>query len=209
MHSPHLETLTEIRNLMERSSRFISLSGLSGIWAGIVALAGAAVAAWYLDLNLTSAQEYAYLQRSNGLNTNFLLFFFADALSVIFVALGGAVYFTTRKARKQGLPVWDNTVRRMLVNLSIPLVTGGLFCLALVLHGYYVLIAPATLIFYGLSLINASKYTLRDLKALGMAEILLGISASFMTGFGLLFWAMGFGVLHIVYGTLMYYKYDR
>ena len=36
-----LEELQHIKRMMERSSRFISLSGLSGIAAGICAIAGA------------------------------------------------------------------------------------------------------------------------------------------------------------------------
>jgi hypothetical protein len=44
---------------------------------------------------------------------------------------------------------------------------------------------------------------------LGICEIGLGLIASIYMGYGLLFWAVGFGVLHIIYGIVMYMKYER
>ncbi len=205
----HLETLHEIRSLMEKSSRFISLSGLSGVFAGIYALIGAAVAANYLNNNMLEPSYYEYLSARGQINSNFVLFFMADALAVLFAAVATCILLTTRKAHKQGLPIWSNTSRRLLISMAIPLAAGGLFCLALLIHHVFALVAPATLIFYGLALINGSKHTLRDVYYLGIFEIILGIIASFFIGYGLLFWAIGFGILHIVYGTLMYFKYER
>ena len=117
--------------------------------------------------------------------------------------------FTLRKAKKQNLNVWDNTTKRMVVSLSIPLVAGGIFCLILIKHQVVGLIAPSTLIFYGLALLNASKYTFNDVKYLGVLEIILGLVSAYYIGRGLLFWAVGFGILHIIYGTVMYFKYDQ
>ena len=116
---------------------------------------------------------------------------------------------TWRSAKKNGQTIWDATAKRMLINLMIPLVTGGFFCMILLMHGLIGLVAPVTLIFYGLALINGSKYTLDDIRYLGICEIILGLLASIFIGYGLLFWAIGFGVLHIVYGMLMYNKYER
>jgi hypothetical protein len=200
-----LKNLADIRSMMERSSRFISLSGLSGIFAGIAALLGAAAAWWYLDMYLDGTE---ILSGRRARNTDHLLFFLVDAFVVVMLALSAGVFFTTCKARKKGLKIWDNTTRRLVVNMAIPLITGGLFCLVLLRHAP-VLIAPATLIFYGLALVNASKYTLDDVRYLGYSQIMIGLTASFLPGFGLLFWAMGFGVMHIVYGWMMYHKYDR
>ena len=207
MNTPEtqLEALHEIRDLMNKSSRFISLSGLSGVFAGIFALLGAAVAFWYLGLSFYEPTNYAYIKDAKS----FVIFFFTDALSVLTASILSSIYFTTRKAKRKGLPQWDNTAKRMLINLLIPLAAGGLFCLALLLHGAVLLVAPATLVFYGLALLNASKYTLHDLHYLALLEISLGIIASFFSGYGLLFWAIGFGVLHIIYGWFMYHKYEN
>jgi hypothetical protein len=202
----HLDTLTEIRDLMNRSSRFLSLSGIGGLWAGTAALVGAAAAAWYLDLALVPG-GYRYLHGLRGADT--VRFLLADAALVFVVALLGNYYYCARRAKRAGIPVWNAAARRLSINMAIPLVSGGIFCAAMLYHGIFGLVAPAMLIFYGLAVINASKYTLGDVRYLGLAEIGLGIIASFYVGYGLLFWALGFGVAHLVYGVLMWYKYER
>lgn len=208
--SKHLKTLTEIRSLMERSSRFISLSGLSGVFAGIFALIGAIAAYNYLNLSLSSQDYYKYATNETGeINIHFYSFFFTDAICVLIASLAIGSILTIRKAKQKGQSVWDATSKRLLFNMLIPLVAGGLFCLVLLYHGLVALIAPATLLFYGLSLLNASKYTLNDIRYLGICEIILGLIASVYLGYGLLFWAVGFGLLHIIYGTVMYYKYEK
>jgi hypothetical protein len=210
-HEKHFEALQDIRSMMERSSRFISLSGLSGVSAGMFALLGAAAVYWYLQI-VPFDQKRIYYQLARNTERwgmDYISFFVLDAAIVLLLALAGGVFFTTRKARRKGLKIWDQVTRRLLINLLLPLFTGGVFCLALFYHGYIGLIAPATLIFYGLALLNASKYTFNDIRYLGLSEILLGSVALFLLGYGLEFWAIGFGVLHIVYGSLMYFKYER
>ena len=205
-NNQHLDTLTEIRSLMEKSSRFISLSGLSGIFAGIFALIGAVIAYRYIE----SVQHYDYAYLMSGkMNAEFYLFFFLNASFVLLASLAFGSFFTIRKAKKNNQSIWSSTSKRLLINLMIPLATGGLFCLILLQHGLIGLIAPATLIFYGLALLNASKYTLNDIRYLGIFEIILGLVGSFYIGYGLLFWAIGFGILHIIYGSVMYFKYEK
>ena len=200
-----LATLHEIRSIMDRSSRFISLSGLSGVFAGLFALAGAAVVKWHLSQN-----NILYRDTYNiSLNWNTIVFLLTVAGLVLLLAIGSAIYFTYRKARKNNHRIWDSKSQRLLINLAIPLAVGGVFCAILLYHGIVYLVAPAMLIFYGLALVNGSKYTLRDIYYLGLSEIALGLFAAVFIGFGLLSWAVGFGVLHIVYGTLMYFKYER
>lgn len=206
----HLETLTEIRTLMERSSRFISLSGLSGVFAGVFALIGTAAAYIYLNISIGTPGYYENAIRENGaLNADFFAFFFTDAIGVLIASLTVAFILTIRNARLKGHSIWDATAKRLIINMMIPLIAGGLFCLILLYHGLVGLVAPAMLLFYGLSLLNASKYTLNDIRYLGICEIALGLLASIYIGYGLLFWAFGFGILHIIYGLVMYNKYER
>ena len=200
-----LETLNEIRNIMDRSSRFISLSGLSGIFAGLSALAGAAVVKWYFirhDINY-----------SENLGSHFtlgdLIFVLTVAVTVLIIAFCAAVYFTARNARKKNHRTWDNQSKRLLLNLSIPLATGGAFCAIFIYHDILYLVAPAMLVFYGLALLNGSKYTFGDIRYLGILEIIMGLFASIFVGYGLILWTVGFGLLHIVYGALVYFKYER
>ncbi len=196
--------LNEIKGYMQRSTRFISLSGLSGVFAGIYALLGAALS--YFTVMQT--REYNPEPTTN-LNQENLLSLITIALSVLILSLFTAYFLTKRNAKKHNQKIWDTTSKRMLINLLIPLITGGLFALMLVYQKHYALIAPSLLIFYGLSLINGSKYTLHDIRGLGFCEIALGLLAMLFYGNDLLFWSIGFGALHIVYGALMYWKYER
>lgn len=200
-----LAALNEIRNIMDRSSRFISLSGISGISAGLTALAGAALVMWYLnEHNLTYRESYG-----TTLNQEAILFLLTVAVVVLVVAIWLASFFTVRRALRNNQRIWDGKSQRLLVNLAIPLATGGIFCAVLLYHAVFYLVAPAMLVFYGLALINGSKYTFNDLRYLGFCELALGLVSSFFVGYGLLSWAIGFGVLHIVYGALVYFKYER
>ncbi|GHA56262.1 hypothetical protein [Pontibacter akesuensis] len=200
-----LATLHEIRNIMDRSSRFISLSGLSGVAAGVSALAGAAVVKWYLVTHNVKYSQYL----GQDLSRETVVFLVSVAALVFILALAAATYFTARNAKKKSHRVWDSKSERMLVNLFIPLAAGGVFCGALVYHNLLYFVAPAMLIFYGFALLNASKYTLSDIRYLGICELILGLLASFFIGYGLLAWTVGFGMLHVVYGTLVYVKYER
>ena len=197
------EDLQHIRQMMERSSRFISLNGLSGVAARIFALIGAAVAYCFFqqyEIDYFSGGRYVY---SYELELKLLIL----AIVILILAVGSGIVFTIQKSKKNGLKIWTSTTKKLLVQLLVPLAAGGLFCLALFYHGLFGLIAPATLVFYGLALINAARYTFSDIQYLGYCELFLGIVSSFIPGYGLVFWALGFGVLHIVYGLLMYKKY--
>jgi len=208
----HLEAIQDIRQMMKKSTRFLSLSGLSGIFAGIYALIGAYVSSLILSNFAHSYQED--IVRGNEMGTHEMVYglyvdFILIAIAVLAFSIVTAYYFSNRKAKKDGHHLFDHTAIRVLINLAIPLVAGGVFCLALLFHGAIVYIAPAMLLFYGLALINASKYTYDDIRYFGICEVVLGLINAFNLGNGLLYWSLGFGVLHIVYGATMWYKYER
>ncbi|MCR8561273.1 hypothetical protein KXD93_26710 [Mucilaginibacter sp. BJC16-A38] len=197
--------LASIRSLMERSSKFISLSGLSGILAGIYALIAAGLA--YSIVYSGSSRIYTSLNLHTDPVPLYDLIAIASLTLLLSVITG--VILTTKKAKRKGQPVWGKTSRALLFHMATPLVTGGIVILIFIFRGYYGIVGPTSLIFYGLSLVGASNFTFTMVKYLGLCEIILGLIAACLPGYGLLFWAIGFGVLHIVYGSLMYLKYDR
>ena len=203
MNQKHQEDLSHIRSMMERSSRFISLSGLSGVFAGLSALIGGLYVHQLFKANGLDYFDGEYKLYSVDLVSELVFI----ALIILFFALTFGIFFTIRKSRKYSLPIWTNATKKMLINLAIPLVVGGVFCLALLYHQIYVLVAPATLLFYGLALINAEKYTFSDIKYLGFCELALGCVSLFFLGYGLVFWIIGFGILHILYGLIVFKKY--
>jgi hypothetical protein len=194
--------------MMEKSTRFLSLSGLSGIFVGVVALLGAAIAQYFYTDMITTRTAMTYRGDARDLVAAVQTNLFLIAASVLVIALVGGYYFTAKKAKKQGQKIWTKTSKDLLINLFVPLAVGGLFCLLLIDHHAYGFVAPAMLIFYGLALFGSSRFTFDDIRWLGISEIALGLIAMFFLGHGLLFWTLGFGVLHILYGASMYFKYD-
>lgn len=201
----YLQDISEIRNIMDRSSRFISLSGLSGILAGVYCLIGAWMAYRTIYFDTSTLGSYKNLVISFEAVQRLL----AIASAVIVLSAITGIVLSVRKARKSQDNVWNSSSKRLVINFMIPLATGGLFILFLIEKEMLGLIAPLTLIFYGLACVNASKYTIGDVRYLGLTMIGLGLLSTWFLGYGLLFWALGFGVCHILYGSIMYYKYDR
>lgn len=197
----YLKDISEIKNLMNKSSRFISLSGLSGVLAGIYALVGAAAAYW-LVINHSAGKLYIF----HG-----WVFWTCMAILAMIAVLSAitGIILTTRKAKQNNEKIWDNSSRRLLFNFLIPLVVGGIYCLIILDQGRYGQTGGLMLIFYGLALVSASKYSIGDIKYLGYIEIILGLIASYYPGSGFWLWVIGFGIMHIIYGAWMHFKYDR
>ncbi len=198
-NNDYLKDITEIKTLMNKSSRFISLSGLAGILAGVYALIGASIA---YGVVRNSARGYLILD-----GYEFRLCLLILVLVLVF-SVGTAIYLTTKKAKKNGEKIWDNASKRLVINFLIPFLTGAAYILIILSQGKYGLTGALMLIFYGLALVNASKYSIGTIRYLGLTEITLGLLAALLPGYGFWFWVIGFGVMHIVYGIWMYFKYD-
>jgi hypothetical protein len=205
----YLEDLRIIKKVMEESSRFLSLSGLSGVFAGLIALFGAAVAV-LIFLNGRIILPARFSDGFIGQEIqNLRIKLIADAILVLVLAIGISFYFSHRKSVKKGLKMWTPVSKRFIMNFLIPLITGGLFILILYFHYNWYLIIPAMLVFYGLALVGAGKFTYSEVSYLGVLEVITGLTAAIFPAFGILFWCFGFGVLHITYGLIMYRKYEE
>jgi hypothetical protein len=210
---PPLETIQDIKRMMERSSRFISLSGWSGVSAGVCAIIGAWAGHQRISQYIHGYKGVIdYEHRDHAITNGSLDLMFDLAIIAVVTFLAAFVssfLFTYIRSRKQGVPIWGRTVQRLAWNTILPMAVGGLFILRAITWGYFELVAPGCLIFYGLALVNASKYTLGEIRYLGYGQLVLGILNLWFVGAGLYFWAIGFGILHIIYGTMMWWKYER
>ncbi|MBQ4805069.1 hypothetical protein J8L88_19550 [Aquimarina sp. MMG015] len=196
----YLKDITEIKDMMNKSSRFFSLSGLSGILAGGYAIIGAAIAYYLVSI---SGIDYVIAE---GKIFNYILI---DLVAVALLSIITGIILSNRKAKQNNETLWNGTSKRLLTAFLIPLVTGGIFIIIKVYNHHYGLTGSLMLIFYGLALVNASKYTIGNVKYLGYAEIILGLVCSVFPNYGFWFWVLGFGIMHIVYGSLIYLKHDR
>lgn len=206
--SKSIEDIKAIRKIMEESSRFLSLSGLSGVFAGVTAIAGALIAYIFI-LDSGSIKYEDYLKSLTVQETLAIRWqLMAIAALVLVLSVLFALFFSTRKAKRDGKSFWTPVSKRLLINLLIPLVTGGVFIIVLLLQNNIHLIVPCFLIFYGLALVNAGKFTFGEIFYLGILEVITGLVSAFIPGWGLVFWIFGFGILHIIYGLAMYRKYE-
>jgi hypothetical protein len=197
----YIKDIVEIRSMMERSSRFLSLSGLSGVMAGIYALVGAYIAYSFLNFN---PSEIIFSTTKTDLSKVFFL-----AIIILILALFTAIFLSYKNAHGKGEKIWNPTSRRLVTSMAVPLLTGGILVLILISKSLIGLIAPMTLIFYGIAIYNASKYTIDELKFLGLVQLGLGLFGSYFIEYGLLIWGFGFGIIHIVYGMYMYFRYGK
>jgi hypothetical protein len=197
--------LAAIRSTMDRSGKFLSLSGLSGILAGCYALAGAAAAYSIAYYPISPSDHRMFAVNSQDLILNILII----GVLVLAASISTVLLLSNRKARKAKTTLWNATSRHLLMNTSIPLIAGGIFVLILLQNGLIVMAASSSLVFYGLALIQGSPNTYDEVRYLGFCEVLLGLISALLPGYELIFWSLGFGVLHIVYGAILYNKYDR
>lgn len=198
--------IAQIRAIMERSSKFLSLAGWAGILAGLYALAGVYVAYVVFEFN---PDHLLYTSTQSGNLASSLPKVILIAVIILILTIGTAIYLSSRKAAKRGEKIWSASVKRLLINMVVPLVAGGLLILILIAKGFIGLIAPLTLLFYGIALYNASQFTYSEVRSLGFIQIGLGLFSAFFVEYGLVCWALGFGVAHIVYGLYMHFRYER
>jgi len=206
--SKSIEDIKAIRKIMEESSRFLSLSGLSGIFAGLTAIAGAIVAYFFiLDNGSIKYEDYMgnlSIQETHTIRLQLM----GVAFTVLLLSVLLSLYFSVKKAKRDGKSLMTPISRRLLINFLIPLATGGIFAVVLLVQNNIQLIVPCFLIFYGLAMVNAGKFTFGEIFYLGILEIITGLISAFVPGWGLIFWIFGFGILHIIYGLAMYRKYE-
>ena len=192
-----LNTLNDIKEMMERSSKFKAISGLSIIIIGILASLVSAYIYFFLgDYHINTPAKW---------RTTVII-----AIALLVVAFTTGFVMSYLKAKRLNLRfTFDTTMRRLLLNFFIPMVAGGLLCIALLTQQHYGLVSSITLIFYGLALINCSHFSYHELRYLGYAELVLGLIDCFMVDYAVLTWFLGFGVFHIIFGIIFMLKYGR
>ena len=202
----YFQDIAQIRSIMERSSKFLSLAGWAGIMSGMYALVGAYVAYTVFEFN---PDELMYGSAQPPKVPSNLLNVITLAIFILILTIGTTILLSSNKAAKRGERLWNALVKRLLINMAIPLIAGGLLIIILIAKGFIGLMAPFTLLFYGIALYNASQFTYEEIKSLGLIQIGLGLFSTYFVAYGLVCWALGFGLAHIAYGIYMHYRYER
>ena len=202
-HEEQLAAIQEMRDMMDQATRFKSISGLSGILAGIITFV--CLYTIYLVTGISPFESEA-LDRMWLSSSQALILCF---ISLLIICIGIGFYLAMRNANLSGKSAWDNAAKRLAFSLAIPVFAGGIFSMLLARFGLIAIAAPATLLFYGMGLVSASKYTLDAVRTVGLLFVFLGLLATYFLAYGLLIWTLGFGLLHVIYGFIIYVKYER
>lgn len=175
-----MEDLRFIRQTMERGAAFTAVPGWGGVGMGLSAIAAAVVA---------SGQP-----TSEG----WLLVWTLEAL--IAVAIGGVAI--QRKARRAELPVFSGAGRKFVLSFLPPALAGVVLTLALWQADASSLLPGVWLLLYGAAVVTAGTFSVKIVPVMGICFMVLGMLALLGLPLGGDLWmAVGFGGLHVLFGT--------
>jgi hypothetical protein len=204
-HKSSERSIKEIREIMERSSTFISLSGLSGVLSGLLALAGVFYLYGIFGSLFVSGPEIDRIGNESQVSAQIYLTF----SGIFILALAGALILSYTKAKSKGVKLFKGSSKRFAFNFFIPIITAAFVILAMIRNGEFWLIMPVSLIFYGMALVSSGKYARKEVSDLGTGCILSGVLSLYFVEFSILLWGIGFGVLNMLTGIAMYYRYEK
>lgn len=181
-----MDDLRYIRATMERAGAFTAVPGWGGVAMGISALAAAGVAS-----NQPTGDRWLGVWL---------------AAAVVAIAIAG--WTITRKARRAGVPLLDGPGRKFALSFLPPVLAGAVLTLALYRSGTMTALPGAWLLLYGAGVVTAGTFSVRIVPVLGLCFMALGAAALFSpAAWGDAYLAIGFGGLHILFGTAIARRY--
>ncbi|HJU87697.1 MAG TPA: hypothetical protein VJ788_10040 [Gemmatimonadota bacterium] len=178
--------LRAIRDAMEGSSRFTSVSGAGGIAVGLSALA----AAWIASRQSTPAAWFGVWAVEGAL---------AAAVSLASAA---------RKAGRSGGSLRSLPARRFALALAPALVAGGVLTLVFLRRGLLDALPGLWLLLYGTGVVTGGAFSERIVPLTGMTFMLAGVAALGLPEPGPDAWmAIGFGGIHVAFGALLLWRH--
>jgi hypothetical protein len=195
-----LEELKVIRSLMERPVKYSTQSGLAGILAGTIALAG-----MFADMYISGHYEPV---------TAVTLCFFVWG-GVLGLSLLAVVGLTRLREIRQNMPLWSAVKTRILLAILPPALAGIGLTLAIVFRWYmdigpneWGLIPPIWMLFYGVACWQVGEFSVKELRWMGAAFLLAGlVTATCLQVYPYLTLGVTFGGFHIVYGVIVRLRY--
>jgi len=197
----YLEDISQIKNLMAESSKFLVFTtGLSGLFSGLFAIAGITYIYFLAEGKVNDIQELV----TNYKSTIAIVLVVTLAFSTLITFL-----LTKRNAKSNGQNPWNPIAKKMVFNFYSVGILGGIYVLILFFQEKYEFIVELMLIFYGMALLNGSKYTFDQVKFLAYIQIALGLICSLYPTHDFWFWIVGFGFVNLIYGGIMYFGYGK
>lgn len=174
------QTLSTIRTLMERSTRYTNLSGHAGIAAGVLTLVGC-----LLRMELKTP-------------------FFPTWLGVLVAACCANVYFTAEMARANGEPLWTRQAKTALLALTPSFLAALVLTVVLERAGQRALLPGIWMLLWGCGTLALSFFTPRVISLLGATFMGAGsVTLLLPPGSDAVAMGLTFGAIHLVYGVVL------
>lgn len=186
LHQQAAESLRFIHATMERAAGFSAVPGWGGVMMGLTALLAAGVAH---PLRFTEMWLKVWL-----------------AAAVVATAIGLAAIVL--KARRSGMPLAGPAGRKFALALSPAIGAGAILTFVLYRNGSIRDLPGCWLLLYGTAVTSGGALSVRVVPMLGLSLMALGVAALAAPAvWGDAFLALGFGVLHIVFGIVIARRY--
>jgi hypothetical protein len=186
LHARAMDNLRFIRETMERAGSFTAVSG----WGQIAIGVSAVLAAWIASQQIATAL--------------WLAVWMGEALVSLAIGVATAGW----KAHRAGMPLLSGPGRKFVLSLAPPLVAGALLTIVLFQAGLIQLLPGVWMLLFGVGVVTAGAFSVRIVPVMGCAFMLLGAVALFLPlGWGNALMAAGFGGLHLVFGSVIAWRY--
>ncbi|MBO4561474.1 MAG: hypothetical protein J5705_05880 [Bacteroidaceae bacterium] len=205
------ETLSDIRNMMERSQKVMFLNGASGIIVAVWAFLGATLISNLMYRSMWPMWGFKLfpLQEVDTRILIFAIIIFAFTFLASYITV---LYMSRRRAMRRGLDFeLDTAAKQLLRTFFTVMIIGGLFCLTPIRNGHWELVPGFMLAFYGLALVVISPmaFKISITKYFGFIQIAAGLAALTLPQYGMMFWTLGFCVFHLIWGIWFHFVFDR
>jgi len=185
LHEHAMDNLKYIRQTLERAGEFTAVPGKGGVLMGLVAVLAAQVA-----------------KRQPGAS-GWLTIWMLAAVIAMSIGLAGA----TLKSRRFQMPLFSGPGRKFIAGFAPGILAGAVLTAVLYRAGVPGFLPGVWLLLYGAAVLAGGSASVRVVPMMGACFMFAGTVALLLPGWNDVLLPVGFGGLHLIFGTVIWTKY--
>jgi len=185
LHEHAMDNLKYIRQTLERAGSFTAVPGKGGMLMGVVALWAARLAA---------GQPGA---------AGWLAIWTGAAIIALAIGIAGAAL----KSRRFQMPLFSGPGRKFIAGFTPAIVAGAVMTAVFYRAGISGFLPGVWLLLYGAAVLAGGSASVRIVPVMGACFMFVGTVALLLPGWNDLMLPVGFGGLHLIFGTVIAVKY--